>query len=54
MVNAHDILSEKNNTHSAYIQNEADLFKTPVWVTCCDGRMRRKPTRLLKVIFVML
>ena len=36
--NAHDILfGEKNNTHSAYIQNEADLFKTPVWVTCYDG-----------------
>lgn len=38
-VNAHDILfGEKNNTHSAYIQNEADLFKTPVWVTCYDGK----------------
>ena len=38
-VNAHDILfGEKNNTHSAYIQNEADLFKTPVWVTCYGNK----------------
>ncbi len=33
--NAHKILfGEKNNTRSAYLKNDFDLFKTPVWVTC--------------------
>lgn len=37
--NAHEILfGEKNITRSAYMKNDVDLFKTPVWVTYYNGK----------------
>lgn len=37
--NAHQILfGEKNHMCSAYLKNDFDLFKMPVWVTRCDEK----------------
>lgn len=37
--NAHEILfGEQNHMCSAYLKNDVDLFKTPVWATCYNGK----------------
>ena len=37
--NAHEILfGEYNHVCSAYLKNDVDLFKTPVWATCYNGK----------------